>query len=355
MTHKKLFAFPLFVVALLALSAVASAQPTYQLITTIQVPGGGLCTGCLGGFDIGWVDSAAQRLYLTDRTTVKGGGKIDVIDTRTNTFLYSIPSSPTEIGFVGNVGPGKSGPNGVVFIPGLNQLYVGDGDSTVKIVDLAARAVVGIIPTGGKFRADELNYDPLDRIVMIANPNDDPPFVTFINVDTQTIVNQYFYPSFQSAANGGGLEQPVWDPLNDKFYFTVPASPSTLGHVDQFNPTKGTLEKSYTTAACSPAGLVITPNQHLMTSCGVVLNALSGNIFASVVLPGGGTDQIWYNPGDNRFYFGSPVNSVVDADTNRVIANLPGIPGGHTLSVDSTNNHVFVPVTGVGIMVFGAQ
>jgi hypothetical protein len=38
----------------------------------------------------------------------------------------------------------------------LHQLYVGDGDSTVKVVDLDAKAVVAVIPTGGQCRADEL-------------------------------------------------------------------------------------------------------------------------------------------------------------------------------------------------------
>src|SRR5579862_5100327 len=135
MNHKSVFALPLFVVAVLGLSPVGSAQvstlPDYQLITTIQVPSN------LASFDISWIDQGSQKFYLADRGTGKGLGVIDVIDTQTNQFLYTIPSNAAEIGFAGvqtAVTPGCSisGPNGVVAIPYLNQLYVGDGDSTVK-------------------------------------------------------------------------------------------------------------------------------------------------------------------------------------------------------------------------------
>jgi hypothetical protein len=360
MKHNKPFAFSLLAGAFLTLSVVASAQPTYTQIATIKIPGD------LPSFDIVWIDPATQRLYLADRGNAGGQGRIDVVDTNTNTFLYSIPTTKGEVGFVGNIGRGKSGPNGVVLVPQLNQLYVGDGDSTVKVVDLAAKAIVATIPVCGtattvacsspKKRADELNYDPQDRIIMIANPNDDVPFVSFISVDTQTVVGQYLYPRQGAAQNpngGGGLEQPVWDPLNDKFYITVPATDSGSGSVDQFNPKTFAREKSYSVPQCAsgPAGLVITANQRLMTSCGVLLDARSGNIFAAPI--GLDSDEIWYNPGDNRYYFGTSA-SVVDAETNQLVANLPG-PTGSRIAVDPNNNHAFTPVGGLGIVVYAAQ
>jgi hypothetical protein len=328
------------------LSAQSTGAPNYQLITTIPLPGG------LAGFDISWVEASNQRYYLADRTAKKGTGRIDVVDTANNKLLYTIPTSKSEIGFTGTVasvtpGCSISGPNGVLAIPQMNQLYVGDGDSTVKVVDLAARAVVAVIPTGGKCRADEEAYDPYDHIVMIANPNDTPPFVTFISTDTQTVVGQYVYQG-----RLGGLEQPVWNPLTRRFYMSVPMTTASVGSVDVFNPTTFQLENSFPTASCSPAGLVLTANQHLMTSCGVVLDARTGGIIATVSGPS--TDQVWYNPGDNRYYFGGPGTAAVDADTNQVLTTIPGA-SGHTLAVDPINNHIFAPVSGQGILVFGAQ
>ena len=353
MKYKKTLTITSLVVAVLVLLGIAFAQapptmPVYTLVTTIVPPGG------LAGFDISWVDPGSQRYYLADRTATKGTGRIDVVDTQTNQFLYSIPTKPTEYGFVGTrpaVTPGCSisGPNGLVAIPQLNQLYVGDGDSNVKVVDLAAKAIVAIIPTGGKCRADELNYDPIDHIIMIANPNDDPPFVTFISTDTQTVLGKYVYPSSQSAQKGAGLEQPAFSPVTKRFYFTVPAlKGSTSGSVDVFNPITMQMEKSYPTPNCSPAGLIITANQHLVTSCGTVMD-LSGNVLAT---PTASSDQIWYNPGDNLIYFGG--GQVIDAESNQVVAKLPSA-AGHTLAVDPWNNKIFAPVTGVGIKVFAAQ
>ena len=46
--------------------------------------------------------------------------------------------------------------------------------------------------------------------------------------------------------------------------------------------------------------------------------------------------------------------TVVDAETNQVVAKLPSA-AGHTLAADPWNNHIFAPVTGVGIKVFAAQ
>ena len=119
MRQKQLCVFPLLAVAVLALQVRAFGQDnlvTYQQIATIDIPGG------LSSFDISWVDPANSRFYITDRTSVVGGGRIDVIDTQANQLLYTIPTTATEIGFAGpaaTVTPGCtiSGPNGVVAIP----------------------------------------------------------------------------------------------------------------------------------------------------------------------------------------------------------------------------------------------
>ena len=253
------------------------------------------------------------------------------------------------MGSVPAVTPGCSisGPNGVVAIPQLNQLYVGDGDSTVKVVDLSAKAIVAVIPTGGKCRADEIGYDPLDHIVMIANPNDVPPFVTFISTDTQQVVGTYVYQG-----RVGGLEQPVWNRLTKRFYITVPATATSMGSIDVFNPVTMRLEQSIPTAACSPAGLAVTSNQHMLTSCGAVVDARTGDSLATITGVSG--DEIWYNPGDNRIYYGATNNAVgvVDGDTFQIVGTIP--VNGRNVAVDSETGNVFVPVTGQGILVFTA-
>jgi len=69
-------------------------------------------------------------------------------------------------------------------------------------------------------------------------------------------------------------------------------------------------------------------------------------------------DEIWYNSGDQRVYFGS-FTPVVDA-----LPPYDVIPGGlpwtgsfpthfsHSVAVDSVYNHSFVPVSNTGVLVF---
>lgn len=340
MGHKQLFALPVLVLVLAALAffAVASANDKdkigpYQFLTTIAIPGGGPTS-----FDISWVDSASERYYLAERTSTPNTGRIDVIDAEHDTFLYSIG------GFVGNQGLDKSGPNGVVVINKLNEAWAGDGDSTVKVVDLAARAVVDTIYTGGTFRADELAYDPLNHMILIANDADTPPFVTFISTKTRTVAGHLAYPQAT-----GGLEQPVWDRQTKRFYLAVPSTTTNPhGEIDRINPKTMTVTGVFPTT-CNPAGLALLPHQRLMTSCGDVINARTGAPVAHV--NGVAADEIWYNPGDERVYFGHNPAAVVDAETYQVITMIAAGPT-HSVAADSENNHIFIPVTGMGVKVY---
>jgi hypothetical protein len=61
-------------------------------------------------------------------------------------------------------------------------------------------------------------------------------------------------------------------------------------------------------------------------------------------------DETWYNPGDNRYYLAArdmptgPVLGVIDAKTNQWLQNVTTNSNSHSISVDSGNNHVFVPL-----------
>lgn len=110
---------------------------TISRITTIQVPG-----NALKSFDISWVDRASQRYYLADRSN-KG---VDIFNAEDNTFVGRIG------GFVGpSTSNDTASPNGVVLIHQLHQLRAGDGDSTVKVIDLKASPpkLIDTISTGG--------------------------------------------------------------------------------------------------------------------------------------------------------------------------------------------------------------
>ncbi len=64
----------------------------------------------------------------------------------------------------------------------------------------------------------------------------------------------------------------------------------------------------------------------------------------------GGVDEIWYNPGDNKYYLAArdlpngPAMGVIDAATNQWLVNFPTNTNSHSISVDPSTNHAFVPM-----------
>ena len=376
MKHKSLLFLSVLVLGLLTLfSAVNKLSADeklgpYKLLTTISVPG-----NLSGGFDISWVDSAAGRYFLADR----GNAGIDVIDAENNSFLFTIT------GFAGVVGPDLSGPNGVVAIHARGQLGAGDGHdrlelwvgdgvppgqkSTVKVVDLETCNAQGVckvdsISTGGNHRADELAYDPVDKIILVANDADVPaPFVTFISAESRSVLGKIVYDGSHGNPNStGGIEQPVWDQQRHLFYLAIPSTVANPnGEVDEIDPRTQMVTRVFSTS-CGPAGLALLPGQHLITSCGDVLDIESGKVETTVA--GGGGDEIWFNPGDERVYFGGGLDRlsvpVVDIELGEcfsphLITTLTvGTPGNttHSVAADSENNRIFVPVRNVGVKVY---
>ena len=323
----------------------------YKLLTTIKMPG-----DLVGGFDISWVDSEAGRYYLADR----GNTSIDVIDTRHNTLLYSIPLHAAGNGVVAIRRHKEDDEDDDADQSG--ELWVGDSASMVEVVDLKTKSVVASINTLGKMRADELSYDSRDHLILIANDRDAIPFVTFISTTTRMIVGSLAFPQvvFGTPATGHGLEQSVWDARTRKFYLAVPAtSANHAGEVDEIDPHSMMVTRIFATT-CSPAGLVLVPRQHLVTSCGDVIDVKTWSLVTTIAGTGG--DEIWFNPGDERVYFGNFFTiPVADTDTNTLVTTLTvgfaATPFAnshftHSVAADSETNRIFVPVTHEGVKVY---
>ncbi len=100
---------------------------------------------------------------------------------------------------------------------------------------------------------------------------------------------------------------------------------------------------------CGPARLALLPHQRLITSCGVVIDVRTGGTVATIA--GASGDEIWFNSGDERVYFGTDPMAVVDPETNDVVTFISTGPT-HSVAADSENNHIFVPVINVGVKVF---
>ncbi len=152
--------------------------------------------GALAAVDVSYADHG--RYFLADRNNKA----IDVVDTSTNKLIEQIPGGFFGIG----ASLDTSGPNGLVGLPGTTTLYVGDVNS-VKIIDTSSQALVKTIPlnTGGT-RVDGGCFDSDDHLVAITSPAETPPYTTFINTDTQSIVGRLTF------TGSSGLESCAYDP-----------------------------------------------------------------------------------------------------------------------------------------------
>jgi DNA-binding beta-propeller fold protein YncE len=335
----------------------------YHQIALIPVPGIPPQSGSWS-FDISWVDPGTHRYYLGDRS----GNGVDVVDTQNNRFLYRMGQGQ----FVGFTGKNDtSGPDGVLVIADLQQAWVGDGNSRVKVMDLRTGLTLATISTGTtKNRADELAYDPVDHLVAVANNADDPPFLTMISTTDRRVVGKIVY---EDATDG--LEQSVYEPRSGMFYVSVPETKAEPGgRIDRIDPKTMKITARFPVSNCHPGGLAVGPNQQLLIGCSeiyaeghaqsIIIDARDGHI-ASAVQEVGASDEVWYNPGDNHYYLAArnmtatgmkggpvtPVLGIIDASTNRWIGNLPTGTGAHSVAADPTNNRIFVPVPN-GIAVF---
>jgi DNA-binding beta-propeller fold protein YncE len=331
---------PLALLALVLTSASAGAVAVPAPATTVRMAKIAIPGKPLKAWDISWVDSAAGKYYLGDRTNAS----IDVIDIATNAVTAQIG------GFVGAKATNDiSGPDGVVTTFSNRELWAGDGDSTVKVVDLVANKVVATISTGGKFRADEMAYDPKDNVIAVANNADDPPFASIISVANRSVIKKI---TFDDSTNGA--EQSVYDPATGMFYISIPATKTNPGgEIDVIDPVGLKVTAKYGLTNCGPNGAALGPGNQLLAGCGnphrsVIIDKTNGNVLADFTTIGG-SDEVWFNPGDNRYYLGEGTLfqdlGIIDAQTLTMVGEVQSGVGAHSVAADLATNHIFVPVS----------
>jgi hypothetical protein len=249
--------------------------------------------------------------------------------------------------------------------PSAGELVVGTNDSNALFFNLAHPFAAPFpVSTGGQGRADELAFDPTDHLILIANDRAVDLFVTFIKTNNVPhVVGKVYYDGSVpgNPVSTGGIEQPVWDAAKRKFYISIPSTTqNATGEVDEIDPISMKITRTFPTI-CGPAGLALLPGQRLMTSCGDVITIASGVV---THVPNVGADEIWFNGGDDRVYFGGyqsinvpvvnglpPFNQI----DNLVVGKINTPPPNdttHSVAADSENNHIFVPVSNEGVKVY---
>src|SRR6267378_4187185 len=345
--------------------------------TAVQIPG-----NPLRSYDISWVNPHRAEYYLADRSNAG----IDIIDTHHRMFKRFLGKGlfvGVKLNAAGTaVNNDISGPDGVVTHG--RWLYAGDGDSTLKVFDLDGSAGLAQAPlsTGGTTRVDEMALTTDGELLLTVNNAEDPPYANLfaangdrnhssVRMLTKITIDPVLFPGTPA------IEQPTWDPKTKRFYVSVPilGKPGGCGTatcdgglmvIDPTTVTMGTMALGAFNPAtntgvlqlsnCGPNGATVGPHDNLVLGCTsannptndstLVINATTKHF--SHVNGIVGSDEVWFNKGDGRYYTGSNRNckttppcataptqaavlGVIDG-TSVLIETVPQSSGSHSVA-----------------------
>jgi len=308
---------------------VVPADTTQVPLTKVAIPP---IAGKTLSADIMEIDQAAHMLYVTDRTS----GGVDVFD------VTSFPGK-----YVKTIPVPGGGANGLTVAKNVNKIAVGNNDSTVSIIDInpsspTVNTVLTTLSTGGKKRADEMDYDPNTKKMLVANSDD--AFVTSIDMEGNKISKKIDVP-------GGAIEQPRYNPTDKMMYMTG----SEDNVLYQFDLTKDTMvKKTDIVDKCNPNGLAINDKlQIALLDCSnkaqpqhmVIWDLKGGKVQSTTDKTGTGDAAVYDAKADKFFataanFFRGGQMAIFDGK-GTFLTNVPTAVGSHGVAYDETNNAVY--------------
>jgi DNA-binding beta-propeller fold protein YncE len=225
-------------------TVVALNGATFEVAKTIELTGGKGAPG--RDPDNAAFDAAKGLYYVAVRTTAEGskGGSIEIVDTKAAKLVGSIKMAGQE-------------PAGIILDPAANRLYAGMGDvvngeSVVKVVDIAKRAIVAEWSTAGGPQPHVAGLDaPHHRLFMGSRlgggHNVDPGKLVIINTDTGRVV--------QTLDATGGGDEIFYDATTSRVYFS--GSTGTLAVFHEDDPDHFRLLGKVPTGAIAKSGIWI--------------------------------------------------------------------------------------------------
>jgi hypothetical protein len=171
-----------------------------------------------------------------------------------------------------------------------------------------------------------------------------------------------------------GLGGSMFNPFHSTFYIfnsncTVSTSSTqastAVGCVDEVDPQIGNPNGPIVVASipllnCMPTSGAQGPGHDFLIGCAghdgtqfppleVIVDGTTNQVLASITEVGG-VDEVWYNPGDNRYYTASrdmpngPVMGVIDAGLRQWLVNVTTGSNSHSISANQFTNQIFVPM-----------
>lgn len=171
-----------------------------------------------------------------------------------------------------------------------------------------------------------------------------------------------------------GLGGSMFNPFHNTFYIfnsncTVSTSSTqastAVGCLDEIDPRIGNLNGPVAIAVipllnCMPTSGAQGPGHDFLIGCAghdgtqfppleVIIDGTTNQVVANITEVGG-VDEVWYNPGDNRYYTASrdmpngPVMGVIDAGTRLWLVNVTTGSNSHSITANQFTNQIFVPM-----------
>jgi DNA-binding beta-propeller fold protein YncE len=311
----------------------------------------------LQGFDIGWYDAKTDRYVLASR------GSFDPKDKSNpgnNGLLIVDAAKDTVLG----IATGVSLARGAVIVNDGAEAWVGDGDNSIKVVDMKANKVVASIPTeANKGGADELGYSPKDNVVAMALPDAEPPTLVLISTKDRKIFAKVPVPNASD-----GFEQTIYSEVDGMFHTVIPelgGDPNKGGMITVDPKTGKQVGEIAPIDNCKPHGNFPGVGNELIIGCNFgqtkdkrppvqMVFDVKANKVTTTIAGIGGTDMSGADPGLGLYYTASAGNGegsalgVIDAKTHTLIQKIPTAGRAHSVAVNTKNHHVYVPEGATG-------
>ena len=220
---------------------------------------------------------------------------------------------------------------------------------------------IGVTPATGTLYTIPCHHGPIISYATGAFCSQTPPFSD---------------PTCAGAISPAGLGAMAFNSATNHVLLTNANSIATtnIGNLDEIDLQLGTgngpvVVNSYVLPNCMPTSIVQGPGTNFLVGCAdhdgeafpaneYVINAAAGNTINCVgpmtncvqIYNTGGVDEVWYNPGDNKYYLAArdlstgAAMGVIDAGTNQWLTNFPTGSNSHSIAVDPSTNHAFVPM-----------
>jgi hypothetical protein len=176
-----------------------------------------------------------------------------------------------------------------------------------------------------------------------------------------------------------GIGGSAFNPFHNTFYVTnsnctvstvATQASVAVGCIDEVDPRIGTANGPIVVNVipainCMPTSIIQGPGHDFLVGCGdhdgiafppnmFIIDGTTNQTVATINQTGG-VDEIWFNPGDNRYYLAArdfpsgPQMGVIDATGRRWLVNVTTNSNSHSIAADNTTNHIFVPSQSGGI------